>query len=175
MTASSVTSLTIRKLSKNYQKTIKKLSENYQKTIKKLSKNYQKTIRKLSENYQETIKKLSENYQKTIRKLSKNYSPSQSFLEKVTVVTLVTVKTLTFFFYPNRKIFANIVTQIVCPLDPTKSKEESDEKTDRKKNKRPIESVAIPVHKIIHIARNHKKGKPANSKLFNPATRILWS
>ena len=33
VTASSVTSLTIKKLSENYQKTIKKLSKNYQKTI----------------------------------------------------------------------------------------------------------------------------------------------
>ena len=52
-----------------------------------------------------------------MRKLSKNYSPSQSFLEKVTVVTLVTVKTLTFFFYPNSKIFANIVTHYFFTLD----------------------------------------------------------
>ena len=74
VTASSVTSLTIRKLSKNYQKTIKKLFNNYSITIRKLSENYQKTIRKLSKNYQKTIKKLSKNYQKTIRKLSENYS-----------------------------------------------------------------------------------------------------
>ena len=134
MTASSVTSLTIRKLSKNYQKTIRKLSENYQKTIRKLSENYSITIKKLSKNYQKTIRKLSENYSINIRKLSKNYSPSQSFLEKVTVVTLVTVKTLTFFFYPNCKIFANIVTQIVCPRDPKKFKGNGDEKTERKQH-----------------------------------------
>ena len=123
------------------------------------------------------MRKLFNKYWKTIKKLSKNYSPSQSFLEKVTVVTLVTVKTLSFFFYPNRKIFANIVTQIVCPLDPTKSKGESDEKTDRKKKKRlqPSKPYSHSVTTKDHDIQNRKNDKPANSKLFNPATRIPWS
>ena len=69
VTASSVTSLTI----KNYEITLRKLFNNYEKTWRKLWKNLEKTMKKLWNNFEKTWKKLWENLEKTMKKLWENY------------------------------------------------------------------------------------------------------